>query len=109
MSYLALGIAAMHGILPRMAVSVSVDLVERSGDLKRELVRFAQGPQFSGALRKATRQRFRSAVITDEAQWYDFLDWFVLQHRLPDGRRVVEHFVAAQRELSEVERQMLLG
>jgi hypothetical protein len=109
MSCLPLAETAIDGILPRMAVSISVDLVERSGDLKRDLVQFAQGPRFSGALRKATRERFRSRVITDEGQLYDFLDWFVLQHRLADGRRVVEHFVAAQRALSEVERQMLLG
>ncbi|WP_084757081.1 hypothetical protein [Micromonospora cremea] len=36
-------------------------------------------------------------------------DYFVLEHRLRDGRTVVEQFVAAHPELSEPEHRMLLG
>ena len=45
----------------------------------------------------------------DEEQFINFLDWFVLQHRLPDGQTVVERFVAARPDLSDEERAMLLG
>lgn len=90
-------------------MAAGVDLVERSSDLKRELVDFAHGSRFSSTLRKAIRERFGSTVVADEGQLYDFLDSFILQRRLPDGRRVVEHFVAERRGLSDAERQMLLG
>ncbi len=92
-----------------MAIALSLDLIERSGDLKRELVEFASGLRFSSDLRTATRERFGPVVIADEGDLIDFMDWFVLQHRLSDGRRVVEHFVAARAGLSETERQLLLG
>ena len=95
--------------LARTMTAVSLDLVERSGDLKHELVQFAQGPRFSGAFRKAIRERFGSTVVGSEGELYDFLDSFVLQRRLPDGRRIVEHFVATRPGLSEAERQMLLS
>jgi hypothetical protein len=45
----------------------------------------------------------------EEEQFINFLDFFVLQHRLPDGRTVVEHFVAEHPRLLEEERAMLLG
>jgi hypothetical protein len=90
-------------------MSVSLDLVERSGDLKRELVQFAQGPRFAGTLRKAIRERFGSTIVGNEGELYDFMDSFILQRRLPDGRRVVEHFAAVRPGLSEAERQMLLS
>ena len=85
------------------------DLVHRSGDLKRELVDFAHEPRFSRALRRALEQRFGEGVTGDEGELTNFLDYFVLQHRLADGRTPVEQFVAAHPELPEVERTLLLG
>src|SRR6266508_3816956 len=49
------------------------------------------------------------AAAVDEEQFINSLDWFVLQHRLPDGQTVVERFVAARQDLSDEERAMLLG
>jgi hypothetical protein len=90
-------------------MSASSGLVRRSGDLKGELVDFAQGSRFARSLRQALKERFAGTAAVDEEQFINFLDWFVLQHRLPDGRTVAERFVAARPDLSNEERAMLLG
>jgi hypothetical protein len=90
-------------------MAVNQQLVERSGALKRDLLAFAREPRFSRELRAALAQRFGPVVVGDEAEVADFLDHFMLLHRLTDGRTVVEHFVDAHPELPEAEREMLLG
>ncbi len=88
---------------------VSAELVWRSGDRKRELVEFSRRRRFDRAFRQAFERRFGEAPEVDEEQFINFLDFFVLQQRLPDGRTLVEHFVAEHPGLSEEERVMLLG
>ena len=88
---------------------VSAELVWRSGDRKRELVEFSRRPRFDRAFREAFACRFGEAPEVDEEQFINFLDFFVLQQRLSDGRTVVEHFVAEHPGLPEEERAMLLG
>jgi hypothetical protein len=88
---------------------VSADLVWRSGDRKRELVEFSRRRRFDRAFRQAFERRFGETPAVDDEQFINFLDFFVLQHRLPDGRTVVEHFVAEHPQLPEEERAMLLG
>jgi hypothetical protein len=83
--------------------------VWRSGDRKRELVDFSGGPRFQGAFREAFQHRFSEATAVGEEQFINFLDFFVLQHRLPDRSTVVERFVAEHPQLPEEERAMLLG
>ncbi|MDP8923283.1 MAG: hypothetical protein M3O34_10470 [Chloroflexota bacterium] len=90
-------------------MSASPDLIERSGDLKRELLAFAQEPRFERAYRRALRERFGPFDLPDEAEFANFLDHFILQRRLKDGRTVVEQFVAERPDLPEEEREMLLG
>jgi len=90
-------------------MSASSELVRRSGDLKGELVNFAQASRFARSFRQALRERFAGPAAVDEEQFINFLDWFVLQHRLPDGQMMVERFVAARPDLSDEERVMLLG
>jgi hypothetical protein len=85
------------------------DLVARSGDLKRALLDFARRRRFTRSFRQALEQRFSAGAAVDESAFANFLDYFVLQHRLPDRRTVVEHFVAEHPELPEEERAMLLG
>ncbi|MDA8219887.1 MAG: SEC-C metal-binding domain-containing protein [Dehalococcoidales bacterium] len=87
----------------------SARLIERSGDLKRDLLEFAKGPEFRGAVKQPIEKRFGKVLVGNEAEVGNFLDEFVLQHRLPDGRTVVERFVDAHPELPDDERQMLLG
>ncbi len=84
-------------------MSASSELVRRSGDLKGELVDFAQGSRFARSFRQALSERFAGAAAVDDEQFINFLDWFVLQHRLPDGQTMVERFVAARPDLSDEE------
>lgn len=92
-----------------IALGIDADLLERAGDLKAELVAFARRPRFSNVFREAVRERFGELVVVDEDELIDFMDWFVLQHRLPDGRTVVEHFAATRADLPNAERRLLLG
>lgn len=86
------------------------DLIARSGDLKQQLVAFSQRPRYRSAFRRATKQRFGSNFIrADEEDVVNFIDAFVLQHKLSDGRTVLDHFVDARSNLTRAERDMLLG
>ncbi len=87
----------------------SPELIERSGDLKHDLLTFAQGRRFARAFEKALLEHFGPVLEIEEDAFSNFLDAFVLQHRLADGRTVVDHFVAAHPELPEPERAMLRG
>ena len=92
-----------------LAQGMDPDLLDRAGDLKGELLGFARGPRFSKAFRKKVTERFGRIVAADEDKLIDFMDWFVLQHRLPGGRTVVEDFVTARTDLPDAERRLLLG
>src|SRR5712691_1511035 len=96
---------------PASAGGISIgDLVARAGDLKGELLAFARSPRFARRL---------GALLVDAADHHGYLDegtavfvidHFALQYRLPDGRTVVERFVAQRRpRLCGDERQMMLG
>lgn len=85
------------------------DLVARSVDLKRQLLVYANQPRFDRAVRKALEARFGDTPVADDGELANFLDWFVLEERLKDGRTVVERFVADHPELPDDERAMLLG
>lgn len=85
------------------------DLVERSGEFKRELIDFSHQRRFQRAARKAVAERLGRHPILNEEQAINFQDWFALQARLPDGRTVVEHFVDARPDLPAEARAMLLG
>jgi hypothetical protein len=86
-----------------------VDLVERAGELKPMLVEFALSPRFDRELSAVVAENFPGGVVTDEALFSMVLDHFALQHRLRSGGTVVEAFAAAHHELTDTERDMLLG
>jgi hypothetical protein len=79
------------GSLARM---VTADLVRRCGELKGELVAFTRASRFA---RRVT--------------WNDVnrVDHFILQQRLPDGRTMIDLFVASRPDLTENERRIVLG
>ena len=88
-------------------MTVTVDLLERSGELKAELVEFSQRPTYAQAFRQVLT-RYTSSDLS-EGQLIDVLDHFVLQHRLRGGQTIVERFVASRADLLPSEREMLLG
>jgi hypothetical protein len=86
------------------------DLIERAADLKGELVAFAQSPRFRKWLDVLLRDAADDLGYLDEGRAVHAIDRFALQHRLPDGRTVVERFVAQRRPpLSDDERELVLG
>jgi hypothetical protein len=84
-------------------------MLERAGELKRMLVDFAMSSRFDTELTAVIWQSFPGGVVNDEAEFAMVLDHFALQHRLRSGGTVVEAFVAAHPDLSDAERDMLLG
>ncbi|NUT49069.1 MAG: hypothetical protein HOV94_17440 [Saccharothrix sp.] len=79
-------------------------LLSRAARLKGELVAFAQGPRF------ARRLDARLFDVEDDRAAINVIDHFALQHRLSDGRTVLDRFVAQRRPtLSDDDRGMLLG
>jgi hypothetical protein len=86
------------------------ELVQRSVHLKRELLDFSNGPRFDRAYRQQIRARFGGRMfVGDEGDLTNFSDWFVQQHRLHDGRTIIDLYVEARPDLPEAEREFMLG
>jgi len=73
------------------------------------LVKFAMSPLFDRELSAAIAENFPDMIVDDEAMLSMVIDHFVLQHRLESGVTIVEAFVAAHPELTDADRDMLLG
>lgn len=84
-------------------------LLRRAGDLKGELVAFSQQPRFDRAAMGFLARYGNGLEDAGDQRWTLLWDCFVLEHRLADGRTLVEQFVQDRPDLPEVERDMLLG
>ena len=84
-------------------------LIERSGELKRQLVAFAQGPRFERWLTAALLKAAGPEGQLTESDAIGAIDHFVLQFRLPDGKTVIDRFVATRPDLPATERDMVLS
>ncbi|MFI6447247.1 hypothetical protein [Kitasatospora sp. NPDC050543] len=84
-------------------------LIERSAELKGELVVFAQSARFDRWLTPLLLEAAGPERRLDEGEAIRIIDNFILRYRLPDGATVVDRFVAGRRDLSEADRAMLLG
>jgi hypothetical protein len=84
-------------------------LLDRAGELKRQLVEFSQQPRYARAFRAMQAEQGDNAEAWDETRFILLWDSFLLEHRLRNGRTVVEQFVDARPDLSPQDRQMLLG
>jgi hypothetical protein len=82
-------------------------LIERSADLKRDLVDFACSPRWKRSLAAAMAEAGLREI--DEGDAISTIDRFALQYRLPDGQTVVDRFVASRPDLTAADREMLLG
>lgn len=87
----------------------SVDLADRAGDLKGMLLEFGLLPRFDRELAPLIEEQFPGGLVDDEQMLHLTVDHFLLQHRLPAGTTVVEEFVTAHPELSDADRDLLLG
>jgi hypothetical protein len=90
------------------APSEVASLLEHCSDLKRQLIEFACSERFSRQLDKAVNEGI-GGTVTDEGEFANLLDRFILQQPLAGGPTVVEVFVAKHPELTDADRQMLLG
>jgi len=86
----------------------AAELMEHCSELKRQLVEFARAGRFSRQLDQAVSEGI-GGTVTDESKFTNLLDHFILQRPLADGRMVVEVFVSEHPELTDADRQMLLG
>jgi hypothetical protein len=82
-------------------------LIERSSELKRDLVDFACSPRLERALAAAIMEAGLEEL--KEADAIGTIDRFALQYRMRDGRTVVDRFVASRPDLDAADREMLLG
>jgi len=90
-------------------VTATKDLVERSGELKAELIEFARKPRYQQAFREVASASRRKGRVMGDGELIDILDRLVLQHRLRSGQTIVEQFVASRSDLPAPEREMMLG
>ena len=88
-----------------------IRLIERSAELKRDLVGFACSPRMQRPLAAAMAEAMAEADLEelDDADVIGVIDRFALQYRMPDGKTVVERFVASRPDLNAADRKMLLG
>ena len=85
-------------------------LIERTGDLKGELLRYARSP----AMKKEFDAELRAYQAEVDPKFgggetVEFLDDFIMLHHCRDGRSFLEHFVAAHPKLPDDEKEMILG
>ncbi|WP_248870948.1 hypothetical protein AAGT00_19070 [Streptomyces cavourensis] len=84
-------------------------LMERSAELKGELVTFAQSARFDRWLTPLLLEASGPERQLDEGEAIRITDHFILRYRLPDGSTVVDRFVAGRKDLTTADREMLLG
>lgn len=78
--------------------------LDRAAELKRLLVTFGR----TGRLEREFDRTLAKRQADTNLDAVTLTDRFLLQHRLDDGRTVVEHFVGAHPELSDDDRAMVL-
>ncbi|WBP87753.1 hypothetical protein [Kitasatospora cathayae] len=84
-------------------------LIERCAELKGELVEFGRSARFDRSLTPLLLEAAGPQRQLEEGDAIRIIDDFILRYRLPDGSTVVDRFVAGRRDLTEADREMLLG
>ncbi len=75
-------------------------LIERSAELKRALVDFACGPRFERHLAPFMLEAAGPGGELGEGEAIGVIDRFALQHRLPNGKTVLDQFTASRPDLT---------
>ena len=84
-------------------------LIERSAELKRALVDFALSPRFERHLERFMLEAADPWQELSEGDSIGIIDRFALQHRLPNGKTVLDQFLAGRPDLTAADREMLRG
>lgn len=84
-------------------------LIERSAELKGALVDFACGPRLKQHLTRFMQKSVRPGEVLDEGDAAGLVDRFALQHRLPNGKTVLDQFLSSRPDLSAADRDLVRG
>ena len=84
-------------------------LIERSAELKQVLVDFALSPGFERHLEQFLHEAADPYQELSEGEAIGVIDRFALQHRLPNGKTVLDQFLASRPDLTAADREMLRG
>ena len=84
-------------------------LIERGAELKRALVDFALSPRFGRQLEQFMLDATDPWHELSEGEAIGVIDRFALQRRLPNGKTVLDQFLAARPDLTATDREMLRG
>jgi hypothetical protein len=84
-------------------------LIERSAELKRALVDFALSPRFERHLERVMLEAAGPYQELTEDEAIEVIDRFALQRRLPNGKTVLDQFLASWPDLTAADREMLRG
>ena len=83
-------------------------LLDRAGDLKRELVEYSRDPRYRREINAEIREAF-PAGAADEDHLISLMDRLILQHVFSDGLTILESFVRRHQDLSEPDRNIVLA
>jgi hypothetical protein len=84
-------------------------LIERSAELKRALVNFALGPRMERHLERFMLEGAGPHEVLTEDEMVNVVDRFALLYRLPNGKTVLDQFLAGWPDLSAADRDLLRG
>ncbi len=84
-------------------------LIERSAELKGALVDFACSSRFDRHLARYMLEAADPSRDLDEGAAIGVVDRFALQHSLPNGKTVLDEFLASRPDLTAADREMLRG
>jgi hypothetical protein len=98
----------MTAVTHRDAEPSLESLIERSAELKGALVAFACGP-LERHLTRFMEKSVSPGEMLDEGDAAGLVDRFALQHRLPNGKTVLDQFLASRPDMSEADRDMVRG
>jgi hypothetical protein len=84
-------------------------LIDRGAELKRALVDFALSPRCERHLERFVLEATDPWQELSEGEAIGVIDRFALQHRLPNGKTVLDQFLAARPDLTAADREMLRG
>jgi hypothetical protein len=84
-------------------------LIERSAELKRALVDFALSPRMERHLERFMVEGAGPHEVLIEDEAIDAIDRFALLYHLPNGKTVLDQFLASWPDLSAADREMLRG
>ena len=84
-------------------------LIKRSAELKRALVGFALSPRVERHLERFMVESAGPDEVLAEDEAIDAVDRFALLYRLPNGKTVLDQFLASWPDLSPADKEMLRG